>query len=209
MAAVKRRSPVVFPGKPAEIEVSGGWEVVVRYERESELSPVVVDLSHKAKWMVQGKDLQGALGDTFRVGPRPGDAHLEKGCLVSRLGSKQAVLWELGQMEPFDTTGSGFTDVTEGYLLLALAGPGVFSIAEKLTALDLLPRDRKPPFVLQGPFSHVPCQVAVLNTTEDTGAFLVACSRGYARDMVHAVMEAGGDWGLRPAGERSFQRFLA
>ncbi len=208
MASLKRRSPVLLPGEGAETALVGGWEVVLRHEGESELLPVVVDFSHKAKWMVQGRDLKEVLGDVSGVASTPGGAHWEKGCLVMRLGFRQAIIWVLGERDPLDMKGTGFTDVTDGSVLLGLGGPAAFAIGEKLTALDLLRKDLEPPFVLQGPFAHVPCTLAVLKTSENSGAFMVACSRGYGQDMVHAVMDAGEEWGLRPGGERAFQRFL-
>ncbi len=208
MVSVRRRSPVVLPGEAAESAQVDGWEVVLRYEGESELSPVVVDLSHKPRWMVQGSDLQEILGDLSGIPSTPGEAHWEKGWLVGRLGFRQAIVWVLGESDFLETRGSGFTDVTDGTILLGIGGPAAFAMGEKLTALNLLRKDREAPFVLQGPFSHVPCTLAVLKTWENSGAFLVACSRGYAQDMVHAVMDAGGEWGLRPGGEKAFHRFL-
>ena len=41
------------------------------------------------------------------------------------------------------------------------------------------------------------------------GALLLTCSRGYAADMVAAILAAGVDHGLRPAGEDRFSTWLA
>jgi hypothetical protein len=36
----------------------------------------------------------------------------------------------------------------------------------------------------------------------------MTCSRGYARDMVGAILEAGTEFKLRPAGEQAFSSWL-
>ena len=91
---------------------------------------------------------------------------------------------------------------------LALLGSDGFRMAEKLTDLDLANPKRKAPFLLQGPFSHVPCQVIVLANEPGKQALVLTCSRGYAHDMVHALVEAGKEYGLRAAGEERFLRML-
>jgi hypothetical protein len=56
----------------------------------------------------------------------------------------------------------------------------------------------------------VPCQVVTLARDDDgSGALLLTCSRGYAADMVAAILAAGVDHGLRPAGEDRFSTWLA
>ena len=104
---------------------------------------------------------------------------------------------------------SGYTDVTESTVFLALFGPKVFFIAEKLTSLDFMDPAKKAPFLLQGPFCHVPCQIVTLDKSADgNGGFLLTCSRGYGDSMVHAVLEAGAEFGLRPAGENRFSSWI-
>ena len=97
-----------------------------------------------------------------------------------------------------------YTDVTEATVFLGLTGGPVFSIAEKLSALDFMDLDKQTPFLLQGPFSHVPCQIIVLKKDWNVSGFVFTCSRGYAKDMVHAVLGAGKEFGLTPAGEDRF-----
>jgi glycine cleavage system aminomethyltransferase T len=104
---------------------------------------------------------------------------------------------------------SGYTDVTESTVFLAIFGPEVFLIAEKLTSLDFMDPGKKAPFLLQGPFCHVPCQIVTLDKSADgNGGFLLTCSRGYGDSMVHAVLEAGAESGLRPAGENRFNSWI-
>jgi glycine cleavage system aminomethyltransferase T len=51
----------------------------------------------------------------------------------------------------------------------------------------------------------VPCQIVTLeNAADGSGGFLLTCSRGYGDSMLHAMLEAGAEFGLRPAGENRF-----
>ena len=93
-------------------------------------------------------------------------------------------------------------------MFLALFGKEIFAITEKLTALDFLDPLKETPFLLQGPFSHVPCQIVTLEKTPARCGILMTCSRGYARDMVGAILEAGAEFKLRPAGEQTFRSWL-
>jgi hypothetical protein len=55
----------------------------------------------------------------------------------------------------------------------------------------------------------VPCQIVVLEKSADGGGgFLLTCSRGYGDSMLHAVLEAGAEFGLRPAGEKRFSGWI-
>jgi len=68
---------------------------------------------------------------------------------------------------------------------------------------------KEAPFLLQGPFCHVPCQIVTLDKAADGGGgFLLTCSRGYADSMIHAIMAAGAEFGLRPAGETRFSNWV-
>jgi len=44
--------------------------------------------------------------------------------------------------------------------------------------------------------------MAVVSRDKANGALLLTCSRGYAHVMVEAILHAGAEFGLRPAGER-------
>jgi hypothetical protein len=205
----KRISPVAFQAKPAETEERDGWNVVLGYANEGD-GPHLADLSHRARWDVQAADLSALTPGGAAIPETPGEAALTETALSFRTGGKSAGIWHLAGDPPENPSESAVTDVSEGLLLLALTGPRVFRITERLTALDLETPDRNPPFVTLGPFSHVPCQVAVLGReTDRSGGVLIACSRGYGSDMVHAMLDAGKKEGLRPAGERCFQTWLA
>jgi len=64
------------------------------------------------------------------------------------------------------------------------------------------------PRLVQGPFSHVPCQIVVFSPQAPRPGLLLTCSRGYARDMIASLLHAGEHDGLRPAGEAAFTSWL-
>jgi glycine cleavage system aminomethyltransferase T len=65
------------------------------------------------------------------------------------------------------------------------------------------------PFLFQGPFSHVPCQIVTLNKTGEDSGIVLTCSRGYGRDMIHAILDAGDEFNLKPAGENRFRNWIS
>jgi glycine cleavage system aminomethyltransferase T len=113
----------------------------------------------------------------------------------------QAAVWHLGPTGQSMPDRSAFTDIRESTLCLALAGPGALAVSEKVTQLDLADPRRSPPCLIQGPLAHVPCQIVLLSCDQHRPGFVFTCSRGYARDVVRTLLEAGGEHGLRPAGE--------
>jgi len=134
---------------------------------------------------------------------------MEGGFLVGRMGPCQALVWCYAEGGGREADGEpSLTEVTDGWLLLGLVGSRIFSLADKLTTLDLADPARGGPFLVQGPFAHVPASVVVLKAEADAGAFLLACSRGYAEDLVGALRHAGEEFDLRPAGERAMVPWL-
>jgi hypothetical protein len=138
----------------------------------------------------------------------PGQSAFNDGVLINRMNRTQASIWHLAGDNLDVPDGTAFTDITDATLFLALLGKDVISIAEKLTSLDFLDSARQTPFLLQGPFSHVPCQIVTLCNTAENCGILFTCSRGYARDMTSAVLHAGAEFGLRPAGQSVFNEWL-
>lgn len=199
---MKRRSPVHLPGQPEKTKIRDHWPVVLEYAEEGP-GPWIVDLSHCRRWDIQGRELGGALPSGVSLPDSPGSVVLHAKGLTGRTGQRQAFLW-LFDDKAAAPAGTGCTEITEGALCLALLGKDVFQIAEKLTNLDLGDPKRNAPFLLLGPFSHVTGQMVVLNQDPQNAVVLVAGARGFAHDMVHAVLAAGEEFGLRPAGENRF-----
>ena len=200
-----RRSPVHLPGRPEQAETRDGWTVVLRYADEGE-GPWVVDLSHCRRWDIQGAELEAAAPKGIVLPPAPGAVEITASGIVGRTGMRQAFLWSFGEGVP--AVGPGCTETTESAACLALLGRDVLQITEKLTSLDLGNPAFKAPFLRLGPFAHVSGQVVVLSSDPVAAAVLVACSRGFGHDLVHTVLHAGEEFGLRPAGESRFKTFL-
>ncbi len=206
--AFERRSPVTFQARPLKTEIRDNWPVVLEYE-DTGAGPRLIDLSHRPKYDIQ----DGNLGDNkpwgITIPSIPGQSVFEQGMLLNRMNRTQISAWHLGKHPCEMPDLPGCTDVTESTLLLALMGEETFSIVEKLTAMDLMDPDKSPPFLGQGPLSHVPCQVVVFHRARGRSAVLWTCARGYGRDMVHAVLQAGEEYGLRPGGENLFTALIA
>ena len=207
MVEYLRRSPVELPGLAVRTESRDGFRVVLEYENEGS-GPLLVDLSHRPKWDLQAPELASLKPWGIEVPEQPGQCRLCDGVIAGRQSKGQAAFWHLGKEAPERPRDPGFTEVSDGWMLLALVGPETFSIMEKVSSLDLGSPVREPPFWVQGPVLHVPCQLVVLGRERDRSALLLACSRGYGPTMAHALLDAGRPWGLRPAGEEAFTRRL-
>lgn len=208
MVEITRNSPVSFQADPVKTEVRNGWTVALEYSDE-EFGPYLIDISHKTRWDLQAGNLTGVTPFGVAVPDNPGTCTFKDSVMINRMNRTQAAVWYLGKEMPELPAEPAYTDVTESTIFLALFGPHTFSIAEKLSALDFLNPQLKPPFLLQGPFSHVPCQVVTLNNTDRLGAILLTCSRGYGQDMVSAILKAGMAFGLQFAGEKRFDEMIA
>jgi hypothetical protein len=208
MADIQRKSPVHFNAGATRTEVRDHWTVALEYDDEGS-GPYLVDLSHKTRWDLQSASLADYRPCDVPVPEKPGQCVLEKGVMLNRMNRTQVAVWHLAGHAAALPDDPAYTDVSEGAVFLALFGPRAFSITEKLSSLDFLDPGKQAPFLLQGPFSHVPCQIVTLETGEGgSGGILFTCSRGYGHSMVHAIMEAGAEFGLRPAGENRFTRWL-
>lgn len=209
MTDMKRQSPVRFDARPEATVSRDGWDVVTVYTDEGP-GPWLVDLSHQPRWDLQDGNLDAVAAAGHAVPGPPGACLLVDRILINRMNRTQAALWHLGADGAVALPSeSAYTDVSEATVFLALFGPGVFTVAERLTALDFRDPRRRTPFMYQGPFCHVPCQVVALAREDDgSGGLLLTCSRGYARDMVRAILAAGRAYGLRPAGEDRFRAWL-
>jgi hypothetical protein len=199
---MERQSPVHLPGEPEKTKLRDHWPVVLEYADEGP-GPWIVDLSHCRRWDIQARDLDAAAVPGISFSDSPGGVMLLNRMLTGRTGRRQAFLWVFDD-KAAAPAGECWTEVTEGTLCLALLGQNVFPITEKLASLDLADPQRSAPFLLLGPFSHVTGQMVVLSKDPQHAVVLVAGTRGFAHDLVHAVLAAGEEFGLRPAGENRF-----
>jgi hypothetical protein len=208
MIEIERISPVVFTSTHVKTERRGNWNVVMEYSAEGD-GPYLVDLSHKPRFDLQDSDLAAKTPFGIDLPKTPGSSILENGILANRMNGTQVSLYNLdGEDDSTLMDDFGVTDVTESTLFVALLGKSIFSICEKLAALDFMDPARITPFLFQGPFSHVPCQIVTLNREGDSSALVLTCSRGYGKDMIHSILHAGEEFGLKPAGEDRFTAWV-
>jgi glycine cleavage system aminomethyltransferase T len=208
MERIRRYSPVTFEHTPARTQERNGWEIVLEYEDEA-FGPFLIDLSHIGKWDVQGENLSSIRPAGLVIPEDSEHCAFTESFLVNLIKWNWATIWHFSKDMPDFAGDHAFTNVTEAYALLALVGTDVLSIMEKVTVLDLFSPDRKPPFLTMGPVLHVRSQVVVLAREVDSSAVLVACPRGYGQSMAEALLDAGKEWGLRPAGEDVFTGMAA
>lgn len=208
MCVIKRQSPVRFKISPLKTEVRNNWTVALAYDEEGD-GPWLADLSYKARWDLQDGRIDGQTVCNLTVPEKAGRCTFADNTLINRMNGTQASIYHLGTGAPAMPDFPGYTDVTEATVFLSLFGPRAFFIAEKLTNLNFLDPVSKAPFLLQGPFCHVPCQIVTLEkSSEGAGGFVLTCSRGYADSMVSAILEAGSEFDLRPAGEDRFSAWI-
>ena len=203
-----RRSPVVFDSTPAQIEVRDNWTIFLEYKDSGE-GPWVIDLSHRTRWDLQDREIDAIQPWGLNIPAAPGRCSYANGLLINRMNRTQSSLWHLAGDKPASPEGTAYTDLTDATVMLAIVGPNLAPLLEKLTSLDFFSPSNESPFLLQGPLAHVPCQCVMLEKSQNRSGILFTCSRGYAQDMVHAVVDAGVEFGLRPAGEKAFHNWLS
>ena len=207
MTEIFRRSPIMFKTKPALKEVRDGWDIILEYEEEGK-GPYLIDLSHSAKWDLQDTDLSQFQPWGVTIPQTPGECAFQNGILINRMNRTQAACWHLCKTSPQIPEESAYTETTDATLLLALLGKEVFSIMEKVSALDFISPERKTPFLFQGPILHVPCQIVCVGKLDNNLAVFFSCSRGYGESMVEGILNAGEEFGLCPAGENALTNWL-
>lgn len=207
MEFYKRHSPVAFTTAKARAQERNGWEVVLSYQDEG-TGPFLIDLSHIGKWDVQGENLSSLRPAGLAIPEDSEQCTLTEKYMINLIKWNWATIWHFSTDMPDFAGEFAFTNVTEAYALLALLGEEAFSIMEKVTALDLLSPERKPPFLTMGPVLHIRSQVVVMAAKAVQSAVLVACPRGYGQSMAEALLDAGKEWGLRPGGEDIFTRMV-
>lgn len=207
METIFRRSPAVFNRPVNKREIRDNWDIVLEYEDEGP-GPYLIDLSHLSRWDLQDKDLNRFKPWEISLPETPGRCLFHNGVLINRMNQNQASIWHLVGEKLDEPDDPAYTETTDGTVFLAIYGSDVFAITEKLTSLDFQEPSKKAPFLLQGPFAHVPCQIVTVENTAERSGILLTCSRGYAQDMVDAILSAGDEHDLRSAGETVFRSWL-
>lgn len=207
MLEIQRVSPVTFKSTALKTEKRDNWDIVLEYAGEGD-GPYLVDLSHCPRFDLQDEAIGSYTPLGISIPETPGKSTLKDGTLINRMNGTQASIFCLGSEKISAPPEDRYTDVTECTICVAIIGEKAFSICEKLTALDFMNPEYEAPFLLQGPFSHVPCQITILGKTGPDAGIILTCSRGYGRDMIHTISGAGKEFGLKPAGEKRVSEWI-
>jgi len=208
MQNYKRRSPLRFAVPPAKTSSRRGWEVALSFPGD-EGTPVVVDLSHAGKWELYARELEGRQVGPAVIPATPGQVALTAGLAVSLCRPSVALVWQLSEnASPVLPADVDYTEITDGVALMALIGEDVPRVLEKVSDLDLALPAEQTVGLVQGPVLDTPAQVMVVSDRNATPGVLLAVSRGYGQSVLEALMDAGAQFGLQPAGEQRFQEWL-
>lgn len=207
MDEYRRASPIIFEATAEDTELRDRWEVVLAYRGERN-GPALVDLSHCTKWDVQDKNLSELELGGLKIPASPGACSVAGGMIVSRFSRSQASIWQFWEMTPTWSDLPFLTETTDAYALMAVIGRETVGIIEKVSALDLTPPDKKPPFLLLGLVLHIPMQLVVMGSQKSPPGILLACSRGYGQCAARALLDAGSEFGLKPAGEKRYVAWM-
>jgi aminomethyltransferase len=144
----------------------------------------------------------------YTVMCRP-DGGIVDDLLVYRMGPSEYMLvvnaanieGDVAWMRAHNPMGADLEDISDGTALVAVQGPRAFEIVGRIAGrpLDDLPFYH---FTVPSPGSFLGCRRAVLSHTGYTGepGLEIYCEKEKALDVWKAVMDAGADLGLAPAG---------
>lgn len=176
------------------IETHDGWQIAVRLPHEPVAGEnALVDLSHRGTYEINGPGTGAALQALCGRDVPVRAIHQEAGWEAYRLTAQRAIVF--GR-----SPGAGALDVTGGWATLALLGPNVCEILEKVTAVDV--RDQTLPV-------RSCCQGPIFGVNTLFGHFsqhyeLHVCSDS-AEFFQEVLLDAGAEYRLQPAGFHYFQ----
>ena len=199
----------------AIVEAIDGWQVAVRYPQQPDRTRnVLVDLSHVPTFEINGPETGAALTSICGTDVPLRKIHSADGRHVYRLTPSRAIVFgnvaELVRVRSgsdprsLTTSATGAAiDVTGGWTSLALIGPDAERILNKVTAVDL--RERTLPV-------QACCQGPIFGVNTLFGRFadrfeLHVCSDS-AEFFWDVLMDAGAEFGLRPAGIEAFGQLV-
>src|SRR5262245_24837283 len=120
----------------ATLQLRDGWMVATRYPQEPKAAEnTIVDLAHRPTWEISGPEVGRKLAELCGSDIAIRQIHCGAGWEAYRLTAGRAILFG---KTPRPMTGE--LDVTGGWVTLALIGPDVEKILNKVTAVDLRER---------------------------------------------------------------------
>jgi len=189
-----------WSGKAVE-EDQTGRPVIMRFERAKErFQASLADLSHRPKAIVQGPGVK-------RIGElNPGKVLWTGQAFVCCLKPDEAVVYDM--KGPLDCIWPSeyYTNLTEGWVLLALWGPHSLAVMQRLVAVDVERPLARNPFFLITRYHGLALQIVNLKGT--LPGFLLTCDRSHGQNLFDTCLRAGEHLGLNPAGEIDFRTWF-
>ncbi len=209
MARILRSSSIEFGMVPAKTETLDGWQVVKEY-KDQKKGPFLIDLSHKPSWDLQCKELSIFETSDFDI-PEENNRVKRKGNLfISRMNATQCQAWSMDGVTPeLGLFNENCTQITDGQAVLGIMGRNLQRVVESFTPLDIFNPGVSGMTLIQGPLFHVPCQILLLDRSEQMQVMIISCARGYGSSMAQALLKSGESYGLAPGGEDIFNHWLA
>lgn len=191
------------------VDVVAGWQIVSSYgDVEAEVAAArervaLADVSAAGKLVIQGRDIQSTLTDTFGGAPAaPGELATFKDGWITKLNRYEyyAVLPLKRLDATVDTLRSAFegrhahvTSLTHGRDALALVGPYAAETVSKLCALDLHPAVFPEQRARIGSVAGVTTLVARLEKA-GVPSFELHVDRSYGHFLWEAIMDAAEEF---------------
>lgn len=205
----------------ARMDTVSGWQVVSSYgDVEAEVAAarervVLADASASGKLVIQGRQIESVLADTFGGSPAaPGEVvTFENGWITKMNRYEYYAVLPLNRVETrvqtvqsaFDGLHAHVTSVTHGRDALALAGPHAAETLSKLCALDLHAAafpDRRAQI---GSVAGVTALVARLDKT-GVRYYELHVDRSYGEFLWEVILDAAKEYGGRMVGTEAISR---
>jgi sarcosine oxidase gamma subunit len=199
---IKRISPLDMGLDPERTIDRNGWQIPLAYVGERRRNDIFIsDLSHVPKWCMRGPNLDEQAPAGLKMPHEPGGVNTDHGVLLVRLIPSEARLMVLGDDAPVFNDAM-YTDVTDGYASIAVVGCQCFEVLNKLSTLDLDGPDA--PAAALAPVEEVTCLIVRLVGKAGVPGIIVSGARGYGHFLLDALLDAGRQYGIQPAGWERF-----
>jgi len=205
---LKRVSPLDMGLKAERVLARNGWEIPLAYFGERPQSTMfVTDLSHVPKWSLQGgSDLNSIRPEDLSIPEKPGMIVLERNLLLIRSTPSECRIMSFGEDTPV-LEETGFTDVTDAYAAVAVVGTRCFDVLAKLSSIDF--EGQSSPRAALAPVEDVTCLLVHISGSGGIPGIILAGARGYGHFFLEALLDAGKEFSIQPAGWERFSQWMA
>ena len=189
-----------WAGKPFASE-QDGWPVIESFDPpEGDCEIGITDLSHRPKAIVQG----AAVNELGML--KPGQVSWNGQALLGLSKPQQAVFFDLTGPMPSTWPDDSYTEMSEGWVLLAIWGSKAAEVIQRLVTVDIDPPDRLGPLYF-ATGSHG-LRVQLINLRGKSPGFLLAGDRSQAQNLFAACLRAGRQFDLQITGVKAFYEWF-